>query len=212
PVPLEGDPDAAHDEQIRFRGAVLVRVLGRRERHHGAPGDAARATPAAADTPSATVAADPAGAEPAAAPLPPNLAAVLAEPPDRPALALLRALRTDGLLTPAVLGLALAVAAAGVTFEAVLLRGLMERGLRLDLLGQRLPILGLVGAFAVALLLVELPLVATGLRLGRRLEMRLRLAFLEKMPRLGDRYFHSRLISDLAQRAYHLRQLRRLPN
>jgi len=27
PVPLEGDPDAAHDEQIRFRGAVLVRAL-----------------------------------------------------------------------------------------------------------------------------------------------------------------------------------------
>jgi len=155
---------------------------------------------------------DTAGAAPAAAPLPPNLAAVLAEPPDRPALALLRALRADGLLTPAVLGLALAVAAAGVTFEAVLLRGLMELGLRLDLLGQRLPILGLVGAFAVALLLLELPLVATGLRLGRRLEMRLRLAFLEKIPRLGDRYFHSRLISDLAQRAYHLRQLRRLPN
>jgi ATP-binding cassette subfamily B protein len=34
---------------------------------------------------------------------------------------------------------------------------------------------------------------------------------LEKIPRLGDRYFHSRLTSDMAQRAYDLRQLRFMP-
>jgi ATP-binding cassette subfamily B protein len=203
-VPIERGLDTAADEQLRFQGAVLVRVFGRREALHGTPVDTAQDT--------AAVAAGATGEEQASTQLPPNLAAVLEAPPERPELELLRALRADGLLTPAVLVLALAVAAAGVTLEAVLLRGLMDLGRRLDLLGHRLEILGLIGTFVVALLLVELPLVATGLRLGRRLEMRLRLAFLAKIPRLGERYFHSRLISDMVQRAYHLRQLRLLPN
>jgi ABC-type bacteriocin/lantibiotic exporter with double-glycine peptidase domain len=212
PAPLEPALDTAADEQLRFRGAVLVRVFGRRETARGTPVDATQSTPADAVGRAAAVAEGATGEAQASAPLPPSLAAVLEEPPDRPELELLRALRADGLLTPAVLVLALAVAAAGVTFEAVLLRGLMDLGRRLDLLGQRLEIFGLVGAFVVALLLVELPLVATGLRLGRRLEMRLRLSLLAKIPRLGERYFHSRLISDMTQRAYHLRQLRLLPN
>jgi ABC-type bacteriocin/lantibiotic exporter with double-glycine peptidase domain len=212
PVPLEPALDTAADEQLRFRGAVLVRVFGRRETPRGTPVDAAHDGPADAGGRPAAVAEDAAGEAQASAPLPPSLAAVLEEPPDRPELEILRALRADGLLTPAVLVLALAVAAAGVTFEAVLLRGLMDLGRRLDLLGQRLEIFGLVGAFVVALLLVELPLVATALRLGRRLEVRLRLSLLAKIPRLGERYFHSRLISDMTQRAYHLRQLRLLPS
>src|ERR1043166_4665935 len=47
--------------------------------------------------------------------------------------------------------------------------------------------------------------------MGRRLEMRLRVAFLEKIPRLGDRYFQSRLISDMAERSHSVQALRRLP-
>src|SRR5207244_6981212 len=105
-----------------------------------------------------------------------SLLAVIDERPSRPELELLRALRADGLLTPAILVLALALAAAGVTFEAVLLRGLMELGYRLELLGHRLEILGGVGAFVVALLLVELPIAATVLRLGRRLAVGFRMA------------------------------------
>ena len=35
---------------------------------------------------------------------------------------------------------------------------------------------------------------------AKGLELRLRLAFLDKIPRLGDRYFRSRLVSDMAQR------------
>ncbi|MEZ4581247.1 MAG: hypothetical protein R3A10_06300 [Caldilineaceae bacterium] len=63
----------------------------------------------------------------------------------------------------------------------------------------------------VVLLLLEAP-IAGVLRTGRRLETRVRIAFLEKLPRLGDRYFHSRLISDMAQRAYGLHQLHTLPD
>ena len=40
---------------------------------------------------------------------------------------------------------------------------------------------------------------------------RLRLAFLTKIPRLGDRYFQSRLISDMAERAQSAQFLRQLP-
>jgi ATP-binding cassette subfamily B protein len=48
--------------------------------------------------------------------------------------------------------------------------------------------------------------------MGRRLETRLRIAYLEKIPRLNDRYFHSRLTSDMTQRAHDLRSLRGLPS
>ena len=212
PVPPAGDTSAAEDEQLRFRGAVLVRVYGRRGRLPRAPVEAGQPLPAGAATQPAAVAEGTAGEEGAAAPPSSTLAAVLDEAPSRPELELLRALRADGLLTPAMLVLALVLAAAGVTFEAVLLRGLMELGYRQELLGHRLELLGGVGAFVVALLLVELPIAATVLRLGRRLEMRLRMALLAKIPRLGDRYFHSRLVSDMTQRAYHLRQLRLLPS
>jgi len=43
------------------------------------------------------------------------------------------------------------------------------------------------------------------------LEFRLRRAFLEKIPRLGDRYFQSRLKSDLAERSHSIHVVRRLP-
>jgi len=72
--------------------------------------------------------------------------------------------------------------------------------------------MGALFAFVLALLLLELPIAATVLRIGRRLETRLRIAFLEKIPRLGDRYFHSRITSDMTQRAHDLRQLRMLPS
>jgi hypothetical protein len=183
PMSPERDLEAAQDEQLRFQGAVLVRVFGRREPLRGRSVDAVEGIPTDTTARSTAEAEDSATEAETSAPLPPNLAAVLEEPPRRPELELLRALRADGLLAPTILVLALAMAAAGVTFEAVLLSGLMDLGRRLHLLGQRLEFLGLVGVFVVALLLVELPLVATSLRLGRRLEMRLRLAFLGLLPR-----------------------------
>ena len=48
--------------------------------------------------------------------------------------------------------------------------------------------------------------------MGRKLECRLRLAFLRKIPRLGDRYFHSRLVSDMAERSHSVHQLRQAPD
>jgi ATP-binding cassette subfamily B protein len=61
------------------------------------------------------------------------------------------------------------------------------------------------------LLTLELPLSLGTLQLGRRLELRLRLAFLDKIPRLGDRYFRSRLVSDMAQRCHGIHMVRTVP-
>ncbi|MCB0190034.1 MAG: ABC transporter ATP-binding protein, partial [Caldilineaceae bacterium] len=101
--------------------------------------------------------------------------------------------------------------ALGGTLEPLLLRGLIDLGNELDWVGQHLELLILVIGFTVLLLLLEVPIEATSLRLGRRLENRLRMAFLAKIPRLNDRYFASRLVSDMTQRAHDLRQLQMLP-
>lgn len=189
--PQPPDPDAPDEELVLLQGAVLVRVLG-------------RAAMVEAEVPGPGVPAP----EPT---LSPTLAAALKEPPSRPEWELLRALQADGLLTPVTLVFALAMAAGAVIIEALLLRGLLDIGQSLGLVSQRAGALGMLFVFILGLLLLELPISATVSRMGRKLETRLRIAFLDKLPRLGDRYFHSRLTSDMTQRAYDLRQLRILP-
>ena len=65
--------------------------------------------------------------------------------------------------------------------------------------------------FVAANLLLQLYINVDVLRLGRRIEARLRIAFFEKIPRLHDRYFRSRPVSDMAERSHNIHQLRRLP-
>jgi ATP-binding cassette subfamily B protein len=177
-------------ERLLLRGAVLVRILGRR----AAPSDSEQAGP---------------GEERAA--LPPDLQAALTEPTYRPEWAVWQALREDGLLNPILLTLALFLAAAGVLVEALLFRGVIQIGLSLSLVSQRIMAMLILLLFMLALLLLEFPISSTVARMGRRLEVRLRVGLLEKIPRLGDRYFRSRLTSDMTQRAYDLRALRSLP-
>lgn len=189
-------PDRSNPAAIVIRGAVLLRVHGRLA---GVPPESLGAE---GDEEEAAV----------SLPLPPELVAALEEPDARPEREVWRLLREDGLLTPAVLALALALATLGVTIEALLLRGLLDIGRRLNFVGQRIEIYGAILFFLGLLLLLELPMAATMLRIGRKLEMRLRVAFLEKIPHLGDRYFQSRLTSDMTQRVHELRQLRTLPS
>ena len=168
--------------QLILRGAVCVKARGLR----GARG---------ADEP----------------PLSPELEAALREAPTRPLRELVGLLRRDGVLTPAVLAAVGVTAAVGGFLEALLLRGVIDAGRYLTTSGQRLAgvvtLLGLLGV----LLMLELPLSLGTLHLGRRLELRLRLAFLDKLPRLGDRYFRSRLVSDMAQRCHGIHQVRTVP-
>ncbi len=183
-------PVPEDEEQLLLRGAVLVRVTGHRAIEQAEEAQEIEAPP----------------------PLSPELATALEEPASKPAHEIFRLILTDGLLTPTVLIAALALATIGVAIEALLLKGLLDMGQYFELVGQRIGAMQALFAFFFALLLLELPVSATATRIGRRLETRLRIAFLEKIPRLGDRYFHSRLTSDMTQRAYELRQLRTLPN
>lgn len=187
--------DSDTDERLLFRGAVLLRVRGRKSRVH-AEGDGS-----AQGEGEATVAA-----------LSPELAAALAEPPDRPGLALLRLLRADGLLAPAALCAALFLAACSLMIEVLLLRVLFDLSSSLGLVEQRFGAMSALLIFTTALLLLEFPLMAGILRSGRHLEGRLRLAFLKKIPKLGDQYFRSRLISDMAERSHAIHALRTLPD
>jgi ABC-type bacteriocin/lantibiotic exporter with double-glycine peptidase domain len=169
------------ESQLLLRGAVLVRALGRASSSEHAP------------------------------PSSPELIAALSQPPTRPGRELLRLLSKDGLFTPLAIAAALALASGAVIIEAMLFRGLLDVNRQLGFAGERLGAIAALIVFLLALLLLEIPLTGSLLRIGRRLEIRLRLAFLRKIPRLGDRYFQSRLKSDMAERSHSIHLIRRLP-
>ena len=183
---------ATEEEAVLMSGAVLIRVLGWRSAEA-----AQRGQEGEAEAESQTLA--------------PDLVAALQEKTSRPEGELWRFLREDGLLSLTALAAALAWGAGSVLLQAILLRGLLDLGQVLPSVEQRAGALGLLLAFLLGQLLLEIPLTAIMLRLGRHLEARMRVAFLTKIPRLGDRYFHSRLVSDMTQRAHDLSQLISLP-
>lgn len=135
----------------------------------------------------------------------------LTQPDPHPLREMWRLLRDDGLLAPTVITLAAVLAAIGLTLEAVVLRGVIDVGARLTLPAQRVTALTLFLSFALLMLVLEFLLSESVQRMGRHLDTRLRAAFLAKIPRLGDRYFQSRLISDMAMRAHELALIRQLP-
>jgi ATP-binding cassette subfamily B protein len=150
-------------------------------------------------------------AQQAAPGLPPDLATVLADDQPGPARKLLEFLRADGLLRFVPVLAALALAGVGTVVESLLFRSAIDIGQRLPLFEQRLAAAGALLVLLVALFLVEWPLARALWAVGSRLELRLRRAFLRKLPLLGDRYFQSRPISDMAERAHLLHWLRLLP-
>ncbi len=175
-----GPTDENGEEQLFLRGAVLVRVQGKRSA--------------------------------AEQPLSPELAAAVEERPVSPGRELLRFLWQSGRTRSSILTLALAAAAGAVLIEALLFRGLFDVAANLGLAGQRMGAMAAVLIFGLALLLMELSVFAGAARLGRQIENRLRIAFLTKIPKLGDRYFQSRLTSDMAERSHATHRLRHLPD
>ncbi len=144
-------------------------------------------------------------------PLPPSLSAVQNELPVRVWLPVWQAVRASGWLLPSLIALALLASAAGTVFEPLLFRGFFDLARHLTLTGQRLGAIAVMVCFLGALLALEWPAATGLLRLGRHLEMRLRTRLLLKVPRLSDRHFQSRLISDMAFRAHTLQLLRQIP-
>jgi ATP-binding cassette subfamily B protein len=147
----------------------------------------------------------------AAQELSPELAAALAEKPVRPWAEFLRYAFGEGRFGPGLVVAALVVSAAAVAGEAILLRAFFDIGRKLTTLGERAGGLAALAAFFAALLGVEFSLRKNLLRLGRRLECGLRIRFQDKLPRLEDRYFRSRPISDMADRSHNVHQLRQAP-
>jgi ATP-binding cassette subfamily B protein len=143
--------------------------------------------------------------------LPQSLEAVRNEPPTRVWLPVWEAVRESGWLSTGLIVLALLASAAGTVFEPLLFRGFFDLARHLKLPGQRIGAITAMVCFLGGLLALEWPAVTGLLRLGRHLEIRLRTRILMKIPRLHDRHFQSRLISDMAFRAHTLQLLRQLP-
>ena len=179
-------------EQVYFRGAVMVHATRRRQEAVS------------------KVMAVPAQEESSAA-ISPEIAAALQHPQTKPYVELFRLLKADGMLTPTCIATALLMASIGVMVEALLFRGLLDLAHKLGAPAQRMAMIGAVVLFVALLLLVEFPTASGLLHIGRKLEARLRIAFQEKVPLLGDRYFHSRLNSDMAARYHQIHHIRLLP-
>lgn len=144
-------------------------------------------------------------------PLSVELRATLDEPAARPLAALWDMLRADGLLAPLVLCGAALLATGALVVEALLFKGLIDAAAPLQPGLQRLGAAAAVIAFLLLLFAVELPIVRETLRLGRHLDARLRVALLDKLPRLSDRYFQSRPVSDMAERGHAISVTRQVP-
>ena len=176
---------APDPSSLVMMGAVLVRVRG--PRSASAEGQSARA------------------------PLSPDLAAALSEAPEAPLRTLLAMVGADGPATPAVV-LGAGLVSAGVTItEAILFRGLFDAAQALTSPLARGGALVALLAFCAAALLVDWALQSAALRMGRLLELRLRVAFQHKVPRLGDRYLQSRPTSDMAERSHSAHGIRGVP-
>jgi ABC-type bacteriocin/lantibiotic exporter with double-glycine peptidase domain len=180
-----GAPDVVAAEELYFRGAVLVRALGKRTQSAEQDED-----------------------QPA---LSPEIVAALDEKPTSPGRELWRLMREGGLFHPLMLLFALIMAAGATIVQALVFRGILDIGRDLGLTEQRLGTIAAILLFLLASLLLEYPIASGMLRLGRQLEVRMRLAFVRKIPRLRDRYFQSRLTSDMAERGHMIQGLRMWP-
>ncbi len=190
----QGDADAERGGVVSLAGVVLLGLTTR------------RAAPAPVGGERGAGGADPASPAPAARP-----ALKLQDSADSPLRELLRLLQAEGTLAPALLLLgAVLVGSAGI-LEALILSALLELQ---QFLGQ--PVERFAAALAVLCFMAlstlgDVPLTHRVLRLGSRLETRLRIAFLQKLPSLPDRYFQSRPVSDMAERAHMVHVVRVLP-
>ena len=179
-------PSAEGEAQVLVRGALLVHGVGRRS----SAGDRSTALRAQLD---------------------PELLRALKAPPKSIWKPLREIVRNAGGPLLAVAVFSTAVAAMTVLLQALLLRSIVDLGYWLGIAQHRLGAALALGVFLLAALLLDLPLTMSLQRFGRRLEVLLRVALARKIPRTADQYFHSRALSDLAERAHSLFILRELP-
>jgi ABC-type bacteriocin/lantibiotic exporter with double-glycine peptidase domain len=143
----------------------------------------------------------------------PKKATISIPPPEQrrgPLLRLMAMLRDDARPELAVATAGVVLAGLAGIVEAMLYRGMLAFAEASSVRLQRAALLGALLVFAVTLLVLDAAIAASVLRAGRRLEARLRIAFLRKLPRLTEAYLQTRLSSDLAERCHQVSALRRL--
>jgi hypothetical protein len=144
PIPATGEGE--QPERLLLRGAVLVRILGHLEAAELELTEEGRLEA-----------------------LPQDLRAALTEPSYRPESEVWRALKQDGLLTPAILAVSL-LATVGVLVEALFFLGVIQIGQNLTTPAQRIAAISVLLLFVLVPLFLEYPISTTVLRMGRRLK------------------------------------------
>jgi ATP-binding cassette subfamily B protein len=165
-----------------LRGAILVHAGGTTERAKDAP------------------------------PLSPELSLALAERPLPALRTMLSLLRADGWSPLPTIALALLAALVATALEAALFRGLFDARHALVTVRHRLGAIAMLAVLSGLVLTLEASIAREVLRCGRHLELRLRSSFLVKIPRLVDRYFQSRPVSDMAERGHAVHAVRQIPD
>ncbi|CAM3575273.1 ATP-binding cassette domain-containing protein [Corallococcus sp. ZKHCc1 1396] len=179
-------PNPEVEGEVSMTGAVLMRVRGWRE-----------ASRAGEDAPRAVLASD--------------LATELVAKQVGPARTLLRLRGEDSWVVPGLIAVGLVFATFGRILQALMLRGVLDLGRDLGTFAQRATGMAVLAGVALCFMLIQIPISLGLLGIGRRLEVRLRKAYFEKLPEMEDRYFQSRLASDMASRTHHIQAMRSLP-
>jgi ABC-type bacteriocin/lantibiotic exporter with double-glycine peptidase domain len=181
-------PNPEVEGELLLSGAVLLRVRGWRE---GATAEGEAAPP------KATIA--------------PEIATEIAAKQESPVRTLFRLLRQDPASIPLLVTAGLAIATFGRVLQALMLRAILDLGRDLGTVGLRAAGIVVFAVVALLLLLIQIPTSLGLLGIGRRLEVRLRKAYFEQLPKTEDRYFQSRLASDMASRCHNIQAMRTLP-
>ncbi|MFY2558653.1 ATP-binding cassette domain-containing protein [Corallococcus terminator] len=179
-------PNPEVEGEVSMTGAVLMRVRGWRE-----------ASRTGEDAPRAVLASD--------------LATELVAKQVSPARTLLRLRGEDSWVVPGLIAVGLVFATFGRLLQALMLRGVLDLGRDLGTFAQRATGMAILAGVALCFMLIQIPISLGLLGIGRRLEVRLRKAYFEKLPEMEDRYFQSRLASDMASRTHNIQAMRSLP-
>lgn len=129
----------------------------------------------------------------------------------RPVRSLLASLRSDGALTATTLVSLWLFNAVALILQALVLRATLSIGSRLADRGQMIGAMGALLGLLFLLLIARFASASGIFRYARLIEMKFRCAVLRKVPRLGDRYFQTRLPADVAERSQSITTVRSFP-
>lgn len=136
----------------------------------------------------------------------------LQEKPIRPFLEILRLLGEKNFRIISIFLILISASVLGTGMEVILLRSMIDIQSGLKTVFQQLGAYAFFLTFLVPLILIEWTLSRLSSSLGRKLELALRMEFYYKIPRLHDRFFRSRLVSDMAGRCHSVQFLREIPD